>query len=176
MKTLNSLKPSEITIKPYDPIEIMNKAKGNRIGYDCKKCNNEGVVYYTKDGYELCRDCECMEVRRCINRIEKSGLKEAFKKCTFDSFVAEQDFQRNLKSKAIEYISNYEGKWFFAGGQVGCGKTHICTAIARKFLLSYGKRVRYMQWRDEIGKIKSLANSEEQDKILDVWKKRPLKK
>ena len=65
------------------------------------------------------------------------------------------------------------GRIFITGNS---GKTHLCTAICREFLLS-GKRVLYMLWRDEIGKIKEAAqgakladDSENLRQILDKYK------
>lgn len=160
----------ETTYKPFDRIAVMNDAEGGLTGFDCPICKNKGVVYYMDGDYEMFKDCECMETRRSIKRIEQSGLKNALKKCTFENFKIEQPFQEIMKAKAIDYINNNEGKWFFVGGQVGCGKTHICTAIVRKFLTG-GKPARYMQWRDEIGKIKANANSDEYEGLIEPWKR-----
>lgn len=174
MKTLHTLPTSERTCKPtckpYDPIEVMNNAQGSLTGYDCPKCKNKGVIYYAKDGYEFFRDCECMEARRSLRRIERSGLKDALKKCTFESFVTENDFQKEMMFKAGSFIKHFKESWFFIGGQVGCGKTHICTAIVRKFLVGEGRNTRYLQWRDEIPKIKAKANSDEYEELLKPWK------
>lgn len=174
MKTLNLFKESErgIELKPYDPIEIMNQARGDLKGVTCEKCRDKGVIYYMDGIYECCKPCDCMEVRNSIRRIERSGLKNAFKKCGFDNFITEKPFQKDMKEKAGIYVSqNQCGKWFFVGGQVGCGKTHICTAIVRKLMTNYQKPALYMQWRDEIGKIKAHANDEEYQKIITPWKK-----
>ena len=169
-KTLNSFQNLEQTCKPYDPIEVMNNAEGSLTGYDCPKCKNKGVIYYLQDGYEVFKDCECMEARRSLRRIEKSGLKDALKKCTFESFTTENDFQFDMKARAGNFLKNCNQSWFFVGGQVGCGKTHICTAIVRKLLVGEGKNTRYLQWRDEAPKIKAKANSEEYEELLKPWK------
>ena len=169
-RILNTLPTSERTCNPYDPIEVMNNAEGSLTGYDCPKCKNKGVIYYLQDGYEVFRDCECMEARRSLRRIEQSGLKDALKKCTFESFTAENDFQKEMKIKAANFIKHCKESWFFIGGQVGCGKTHICTAIVRKLLVGEGRNTRYLQWRDEIPKIKAKANSDEYDKLIEPWK------
>lgn len=161
---------SETTYKPFDRIAVMNDAEGGLTGYDCSVCKNKGVIYYMDGAYEMFRDCECMKTRRSIKLIEQSGLKNALKKCTFDNFKAEQPFQKIMKAKATDYINDSAGKWFFVGGQVGCGKTHICTAIVNDFLLG-GKPARYMQWRDEIGKIKANANSDDYEKLIEPWKR-----
>ena len=69
----------------------------------------------------------------------------------------------------MDYAKNPEG-WFYLGGQSGCGKTHLCTAICREFLLE-GKQVIYMLWRDDIAKIKGFATDpEERQKLMERFK------
>ena len=69
----------------------------------------------------------------------------------------------------MEFAKNPDG-WFFLGGQSGAGKTHLCTAICREFLLS-GKRVIYMLWRDEVVKLKAMVNeSDEYRDLVDKYK------
>lgn len=171
-KTLNSLPTSERTCKPYDPIEVMNNAQGSLTGYNCPKCKNKGIIYYLQDGYEVFKDCECMKVRQSIRRIEKSGLKEALEEKTFERFNVENSFQEEIKSKSMSYIKSkdYQNNWFFMGGQSGCGKTHLCTAITRKLLVGVGKNTRYLQWKDETPKIKARASKEEYEKLVEPYK------
>ena len=45
--------------------------------------------------------------------------------------------------------------WFYAGGQPGSGKTHICTAIAREALYRYP--LVYMMWENESKALKALV-------------------
>ena len=54
-------------------------------------------------------------------------------------------------------------------GQSGCGKTHLCSAVAVQ-LLKDGMGLRYMVWRDELRKLKAVANSPEYGEMLDEWK------
>ena len=60
---------------------------------------------------------------------EKSGMSEMLKGCTLESFKTKSEWQQAIKNKAIEYIKQDNGDWWYIGGQVGSGKTHICTAI-----------------------------------------------
>jgi DNA replication protein DnaC len=104
--------------------------------------------------------------------MKRSGLKDIITDYTFDKFIASEPWQKAIKEAAMEYAENPVG-WFALCGQSGAGKTHLCTAICRKFLLS-GKRVQYMLWRDEIVKIKEAAkgseDSDELRKLLDRYK------
>ena len=162
---------SESGSEQFDPIEVMNALPGTQEGYNCPKCHNLGGYYYRDGIYEIFKECECAKVRRCMKLIDRSGLKNNLRRCTFDNFETEKDFQKSIKSRAMEYTKNYKGKWFFIGGQVGCGKTHICTAIVGEFLNNSIPAL-YLSWRDEINKIKSnINNSEEYDRIISRWKK-----
>lgn len=140
-------------------IDIMNAVQGDLTGYDCPRCKNKGIVYYLKDGYEMSRECECMKIRRSYWNIEKSGLKDLLGRYSFDSFEVVEQWQQDFKADAQRFVSDHTGKWFFAGGQVGAGKTHICTAIVGEFLRQ-GIESRYMLWRDETVKLKACVNDD----------------
>jgi len=76
-------------------------------------------------------------------------------KYTLEAYDHELPWQRYIWNKSIEYVDfGYRSSWFFIGGQVGCGKTYICTAIA-VLLLKTGIRTHYMRWRDEIMRLKA---------------------
>lgn len=172
----------EMSEKDYEQFKVdgLNSAVGNRNeedGYDCPLCKNKGyIAKLVEDNghYSHCfTDCKCNEVRRSIMRMKRSGLKDIIKDYTFDKFMDTEPWQKAIKESAMEYAENPEG-WFALCGQSGAGKTHLCTAICRKFLLS-GKRVVYMLWRDEIVKIKEAAKGGEDDNdslrdILDKYK------
>lgn len=153
--------------------ETFNASPGSlneQDGYKCELCKNKGLIMravQTESGYwtTFSRQCECMKVRTTIKRMEKSGLKNIIRDYTFDKFETTEDWQRKLKSVAQDYAKNPVG-WFFLGGQSGAGKTHLCTAICREFLLA-GREVRYMLWRDEIEKIKDFENPDREKTVED---------
>lgn len=141
--------------------ECFNRSDGcleAQDGYKCNKCRNKGTVaaaYPDKDGFWRLafRDCECMEMRKTINRMKQSGLKDIIREYTFDKYKANEDWQKQIKEAAMAYAKEPSG-WFFIGGQSGSGKTHICTAICRELLLR-GMPVQYMLWRDDVVKLKA---------------------
>ena len=137
--------------------DIYNARVGSLTGYDCKACLNKGYVKLVKGGYEIMRECECKPIRDTMRRIERSGLKRQLELCRFDNFKTPNDWQEKIKEKAVRYVTEHDG-WFYAGGQVGCGKTHLCTAIVGE-LIKQGKSARYMLWRDEIVAIKANVNN-----------------
>jgi DNA replication protein DnaC len=150
-----------ISSKPLNEREcaLMNSIPGNLTGYDCKKCLNRGNKFFVEGDYIVSRECECMKIRRSYWNIEKSGLKDLLGRYTFENFTAGEQWQKEFKADAQRFVSDHTGKWFFAGGQVGCGKTHICTAIVGEFL-KQGIESRYMLWRDEVVKLKACVNDE----------------
>lgn len=158
-------------------VQILNETEGklDESIYDCPLCKNKGVIYFIKaySDYEgvACVTCDCMELRESRRRIKKSGIEPLLKYYTFESYKTDKPFQRGIKQRAEEFVNGgyHESSWFFIGGQVGCGKTHICTAIAGE-LLKNGKAVRYMQWRDDATKLKAYANSEERDELIKPFK------
>lgn len=169
-----------LSAKDYEQFKVdgLNAIEGNRNaedGYNCNICKNRGYVFKIKEleggSYtHVCTDCKCAEIRRSIMRMKRSGLKDIIKDYTFDKFDAAEPWQKTIKSAATDYAKSKEG-WFYLGGQSGCGKTHLCTAICREFLLE-GKQVVYMMWRDDIAKIKGLATfPEERQQMIDQYKK-----
>lgn len=129
--------------------------------YDCKICLNKGMlmkVVERDDFYDLVSvPCKCMRTRATIRNMRRSGLKDIITDYTFAKYIATEEWQKKIKEAAIAYSNNPANRWFFIGGQTGAGKTHLCTAICRKFLLD-GKSVKYMLWRDEIVRLKAAVN------------------
>ena len=171
------------TEQPFDEkafvqfkVDCENKKAGklNEVdGYDCPICKNKGVIYkveeYRGNYNQVVGDCKCKPIRNSIMRMKRSGLEDVIKKYAFEKFETTEPWQKSVKAQAMEFAKNPVG-WFFIGGQSGCGKTHICTAICRCLLLD-GNEVYYMKWRDDISKLKAMAlDSEEREKILDKIK------
>ena len=159
-------------------VDGLNSGEGGRHvedGHNCPHCKNKGWIAKLREhedgsfGHVFC-DCKCVPVRNSIMKMKRSGLKDIIKDYTFEKFEDTEPWQKTIKAAAMEYAKDPQG-WFFLGGQSGAGKTHICTAICRDFLLA-GKSVRYMLWRDDIVKIKgAVTDSEEYSKLIDEFKK-----
>lgn len=154
--------------KPFDRVQVMNDTEGSLQGYNCNICHNKGIVYMRRGEEIVSKDCECMKTRESLDRIKKSGLSNLLDKYTFGAYRTDSDFQKLIKGKALTFLKN-NAKWFFIGGQIGCGKSHICTAIVGE-LLKQGKQARYMQWRDDVVKLKSHANSYEYELLIKPFK------
>ena len=142
--------------------------------YNCDICHNKGLImkaYQQESGLwsTACRECKCMDVRRSIKKMNRSGLKNIIRDYTFSKFAVVDPWQQTLKEAAEAYAQKPEG-WFFIGGQSGAGKTHLCTAICREFLLA-GTSVKYMLWRDDIVKLKNaLGEPAQYDALMTEYK------
>lgn len=146
-------------------------------GVDCPVCRNKGVImtnHETANGFweTRVRECKCMTTRRSIRRLARSGLKDVTSTYTFRRYEATEEWQKRLKEAAVRYVQDIRAGgagWLYVGGQSGCGKTHLCSAVAVQ-LLKDGMDLRYIVWRDELRKLKAVVNSPEYTEMLDAWK------
>lgn len=147
-----------------------NRESGSLTGLDCPKCLNRGLIaFVTKDVSVSFRECDCMKARRSIWKMEASGLGPAIKNMTFESFKATEPWQENVKSKAMDYAEKMNG-WLLFCGQVGSGKTHLCTSVCL-YRLQNGDEVLYMPWREYIAKLKALSlDNEKREKYIEDLK------
>lgn len=147
---------------PQNKLEIQvqryNEEEGYLKGSDCRACKNKGYIMVLDEGYTALQKCDCQKARQSKVIIEKSGLKNLIQEYTMESYQDTEPWQQTIKRTAQFFTESPESHWFFIGGQVGSGKTHICTAIVNE-LMNQGLESLYMLWRDEIVKLK--ANSME---------------
>ena len=155
--------------------ERYNASKGSLTDYDCQLCGNKGNVakVYYDERYDMVREgfteCKCMKIRGAIWKMKASGLEQAIATQRFENYTVEHEWQEAMKKTAMDYAKDPSG-WLFLGGQVGCGKTHLCTAVCRD-LLRAGKAVIYMPWQSEIVRLKAcVMDSDEYTKQINEFK------
>ena len=149
-----------------------NESKGedDGTGVECSECKNKG---YIQELDSECNshivECDCMTKRRSIHALQRSGLAEQAKRQTFDSFNTDEEWQKKAKAKALLFLrESHTGKWFYIGGQSGCGKTHLCTAICSR-LINIGREVHYVVWFNLLHELQSLQFKEEYKKRLQDY-------
>lgn len=142
-------------------VERANAKEGNLHlfdNYNCDKCKNKGMILIAKeyDGLwqDVQRECECMKIRRNIRNLKQSGLENVVNDFTIEKFKVENPFQNIMLNKTKDYLENGKDKWLAFLGASGCGKTHLCSAVAIE-LLRRGKELKYMLWKDDSRKIKN---------------------
>ena len=119
-------------------------------GIECEICHNKGyIAFVDAEGNECTRKCACWKARQTILEIQSVGLGKQLEKCKFENFQTDQPFRKIMLEYAMKYLQSSGETWFFIGGQSGCGKTHLCTAICYH-LIQQDRHVKYMCWRDDI--------------------------
>lgn len=177
---LERLKASfpDIEIKEGETLQQLlvdsdNKREGDlhlADGYECSICKNKGFISLLgDDGYMSMRDCKCKRIRATLRRAKRSGLGDVLKDFTFDKYEATEGWQKEIKEKAQQFCKDDDAKWFFIGGQVGCGKTHICTAIA-SYYIKAGKELRYMLWAEDSKFLKANVNEDAYQEKMNEYK------
>lgn len=172
-KKFNLSNSEQLENRDQRMVDFYNASKGNLDlfdGYNCTECNNKGHYMYLLDGYECSRECKCMEIRNTIRNMQRSGLKNFIREYTLDKYEAIEPWQENIKNKARQYLADNTPNWWLINGQSGSGKTHICTAICREYLLK-GRVVKYLLWKQDSTILKACVNDYEiYQKKLNAFK------
>ena len=173
MKAAASMTPAERFIALRDAearkIERYNAEPGHlneTDGYDCPKCKNRGSIGFLDIEGDTIHprypEFSCMAIRRSILRMKASGLENSIKDYTFKRFNVREPWQQKMVDMARRYLAEgvKDGRWLFIGGQPGCGKTHVCTAVAGKLL--YEKPLLYVVWPQISKKLKAIMYEAEE--------------
>lgn len=150
-----------------------NQSVGNlheQDGYNCDLCKNKGfIARVDENDCEVFVVCKCQKTRSALNRAKRSGLGNIITEYTFNKFDDTEEWQKRLKEAAQAFCADSEAKWFYIGGQVGSGKTHICTAIAAHYIKA-GADVKYMLWCEESKNLKSVVNDVIYQDEIEIYK------
>ena len=155
--------------------EILTEIDSKRLykpsGYDCPICLNKGgkSSYNPSTRQSWWEPCKCMQNKKTLSNIEKSGLGELLNYRVND-FEATTDYQKDMKSKAVNYIRNATNEWFLALGQPGCGKTMLCSAICNQ-RLKEGKAVKYMIWNEFMSALKNMKYEDDRNEYYHEYLK-----
>jgi len=147
-------------------------------GIDCPHCLNRGTIAEAsvEHGvkYLYLRQCRCMIQRKINTMLEKSGLGQMIQSYTLDNYQPIEPWQVTIKKTAMSYISGaYKAYWFYIGGKVGSGKSHICTAITSE-IIKKGNEGIYIRWRDFLHQIKAVMNTDEYETIMKFYRRVPV--
>jgi len=113
----------------------------------CPECNGSGWIYYTENGYEYGRKCDCWDKMVASRRLKFAELPEAFRDVKLSSFsltVYKTIESRNVIAVAAKgvkyYLDNFEamqgqGMGLYLWSQAkGSGKTKMAVGIANELL------------------------------------------
>lgn len=134
----------DITKSANDEIGNLNDLDG----IDCPICKNKGYILVDDDNgvTQSFVRCKCMHHRKVKHLAMKSGLGSLLEH-RVKNYKTHNQWQKDIRQKAICYVTGESNDWFCMLGQSGAGKTHICSAICNAFMEMY-KDVRYLVWND----------------------------
>jgi len=126
----------------------------NKTAYKCDLCQDTEFIYNseTNTAYE----CKCRQVNKFNRLNKKSGISKLLVSKSFNSFQTEGKSKEIYTAKRMSenYAKNFTGVESLALlGESGCGKTHLCIAIANELLKQY-IGVLYMQYREVMTNLK----------------------
>jgi len=156
----------------FGPGSMTSSSEGRKVL--CERCHDTGWIDVQEDGFRAVVKCSCRLAREAEQRLKASGLESAVKEQTFDSFQVHNEIQSRMLTKARQYVEllltskdSPRRPWLFIGGNPGSGKTHICTAVCGE-ILKHNISVRYMQWLNEVRKLKAVVNDDNfEDMVAD---------
>ncbi len=134
------------------------------VKYECEICKDKEWIFDTESN--TAKPCKCREVKLYKKIIESCGITEAFLSKTFENFKATTKATETAYKTAKNYVAKFDeikatkNNSIALLGQVGSGKTHLSIAIANE-LMKQNIGVKYMQYREDITRIKQLVTSEE---------------
>lgn len=137
--------------------------------FDCPLCDNTGYIWWRdpKTYWDIhSKECECMEHRRAIRRMDDSGLAEHMRTFSFDSYETPDEDSAKAKQKA-QLFTRSTSRGFLITGQSGAGKTHLCVAICHE-LVKQGFNMHYMRWRRDAPELKGKQNEPDVQKKINV--------
>ena len=129
---------------------------------NCTVCNDLGWLTKNIDGSDFLYKCDCLIKKEAEKSLKFSGIDiSAFNRQTLESFSVTSQFQADMKQKSKRFCNQTEYPFFFIGGQVGAGKTHICVAICHMFH-DGGKRFKYVVAPQMLADLKNAVNDDEE--------------
>lgn len=131
--------------------------------YECFKCRDRGYTFEDNgQGGQSAIPCECLNKKQSIEKLEKCGLTEAFKKRTFETYLVNKKYQLEAKAKAINFCKNFKetNQSLLLCGKPGTGKTHLGVASMLN-LINQNVGCKYEEYTSMIISLKQSIMDEE---------------
>ncbi len=128
--------------------------------FNCSKCKDSGWTLFTdKNGFKIAIPCDCeIGVKSVLRR---AGIPERYLDCSFENFKVSVPKAVGLKkAKTLLYdyveLELFKKKYgFLIKGTVGCGKTHLCAAVARALVKKGFYKIYFVDFKELLDDIKS---------------------
>lgn len=163
-RKLETLKNKIEKQKPKEMMKENDESKGYGIS-NCEICKGVGfIIFKDEENRTLSKHCDCFNKRWSMEQFKKSEIGNK-KNYTFENYKIDEKWQKDIYQIANEYVKNYKDNWFYIGGQIGAGKTHICTAILKNIGDLENITFKYIKCDEELELLKQEA-FEENDKYI----------
>lgn len=86
-------------------------------------------------------------------------------------FKTQFEIHQEMKDISLDFLNNYQNHWFFIGGQIGSGKTHLCVSIINNLLEKNNISVNVLKFSKVLKDLKSFSNKPEQIQLLEKLQK-----
>lgn len=130
------------------------KSQDYKKDYKCDKCKDTLYIVIKDDkGITTAKKCECYN--RVVNdeKLAITPLANKKDEYTFEKYRTTEEWQKNILQSAKAYVKEPNG-WFYIGGQVGAGKTHICTAVVRNIAYLKNLSFEYILFNQKMTELK----------------------
>lgn len=109
---------------------------GSMVSRGCKRCAWEALHMAPRGSEAYALANAQRQADNAMAAMIAAGITPRFADATFDSYVAESDQQRKALAKCRGYAEQFPshfraGRSLLLTGNVGCGKTHLASAIVR---------------------------------------------
>ncbi|MFJ4056550.1 ATP-binding protein [Pseudomonas sp. NPDC089743] len=109
---------------------------GSMLPRGCKRCAWEALHMTSRDSEAYTLANSQRKAENAMAAMIAAGITPRFAEATFDSYVAEGEQQRKALAKCRQYAEQFPshfraGRSLILTGNVGCGKTHLASAIVR---------------------------------------------
>jgi len=117
---------------------------GSMLARGCKRCAWEALHTTPRDSAERALATAQRKAEDTMAALIGAGITPRFAAATFDSYRAEKEPQHKALAKCRAYAEQFPanfraGRSFLLTGNVGCGKTHLASAIVRTVVADHGR-------------------------------------
>ncbi|WP_129932391.1 MULTISPECIES: ATP-binding protein [unclassified Pseudomonas] len=117
---------------------------GSMLARGCKRCAWEALHTTPRDSAERALATAQRKAEDTMAALIGAGITPRFAAATFDSYRAEKEPQHKALAKCGAYAEQFPanfraGRSLLLTGNVGCGKTHLASAIVRTVVADHGR-------------------------------------
>lgn len=117
---------------------------GSMLARGCKRCAWEALHTTPLDSAERALATAKRKAEDTMAALIGAGITPRFAAATFDSYRAEKEPQHKALAKCRAYAEQFPanfrtGRSLLLTGNVGCGKTHLASAIVRAVVADHGR-------------------------------------